>query len=609
MSNAAEFSRVVDIPMAVPAGRAVVFLDGRPCDFLEVIEIVRGGYPEFGWSLLRYNPSLSRGSQAVQEDWMDKAKASMGRTVSVCRFYDGGVGVCRVAKLKLFEGMVERIERHIDDEGEKVEIVARDAAARLDRITVYGRRVVGGGQSVHLAGAETVFNEDNSPNASGNPAEHRGRTYRMFAADEREGVYWNCAEAAGYLLGEYVVGEMPGWPSGEELGALMGDVVLEELDVEGKSLLDALRAVCGQASVEFMFVPAEAGEGAVERIVFYRFGQGRVVELDCQPEGEAFGLAATNVVSIRGEQDVWPVTHRFVGKGAARQFEGTFDLVKAWKLAGEGKTRTEYSPSTSGDFDSVRDVYRRWCLNEAGDYTGSPYERGEVFDFTAVFETDEYAVRRRRFLKALTRGDDGESLGYYLEVSYDSGIVWEEYAGGFDVLADECGVWLNDDGFADAVWDGAVAGTLRFRMTATVESDERLMISVADGPTKSVAEVVDHVFDVDSRFMYRKVSGGSIFYNSGNADEVDDSEALHGYVRSACRRNGSVIETIEAATAVLAVHYRPGDRVVSSADGRDIIGAGRDSRSVFRIDRVVMDFERQQTNLKVLRSRGVYDNG
>ena len=612
MSNAAEFSRVVDVPMAVPAGRAVVFLDGRPCDFLEVIEIVRSGYPKFGWSRLRYNSSLCHDSQAVQEDWLDKAKASMGRNITVCRFYDGGVGVCHMAQLKLFEGTVEQIERRVDDKGEKVEIVARDASARLDRVTVYGRRVVGVGQSVHLAGAETIFNEDDGPNASKNRADRRGRTYRMFAEDQRESVYWSCAEAVGYLLSEYVVGEMPGGPGGtglEELDALMGDVVLDELDVEGKSLLDALRAVCEQAGIEFMFVPTEVGDGAGERIVFYRPGQGRAVELDCQPEGETFGLAATNVVNVRGQQDIWPVTHRFVGKGAAKQFEGTFDLVKAWEPSDEGKARTEYSPSTSGDFDSVREVYRRWCLNEAGDYTPLPYERGALFDFTMLFETEEYAVRRRRFLKALTRGDDGESLGYYLEASYDNGVVWQEYADGFDVLSDECGVWLSDDGFADAVWNAAVAGTLRFRMTATVESDERLMVSVADGPTKSVTEVIDHIFDVDSQFMYRKVSGGSIFYNSSDADEVDDSEALHGYVRGVCRRNGSVIETIDVATSVLAVHYQPGDRVVSSADGRDIIGVGRDSRSVFWIDVVMMNFEKQQTNLKVLRSRGVYGNG
>ena len=173
------------------------------------------------------------------------------------------------------------------------------------------------------------------------------------------------------------------------------------------------------------------------------------------------------------------------------------------------------------------------------------------------------------------------------------------------MLDDECGIWLSGDDPGDSWWNAAVAGTLQFRITATVESDERLTISVADGPVGSVVPVVDHVLDVDGRFAYRKVSGESLFYNAGGADEVDDIEALHGYVRRLCENHVAIIERIEVVTPLAATHYRVGDRVVTSPDGRDIMGVRDDDRSLFRIDGITVDFQKQETRLSVLRSRSI----
>jgi hypothetical protein len=86
---------------------------------------------------------------------------------------------------------------------------------------------------------------------------------------------------------------------------------------------------------------------------------------------------------------------------------------------------------------------------------------------------------------------------------------------------------------------------------------------------------------------------------------VDNTQVLMGYVRSVAERSYEVIETIDVETPIVATHYEVGDRVIPSPDSRNIIGIRSDNRSIFWIDRVSMDFEKQSTNLKVLRRRGL----
>ena len=148
----------------------------------------------------------------------------------------------------------------------------------------------------------------------------------------------------------------------------------------------------------------------------------------------------------------------------------------------------------------------------------------------------------------------------------------------------------------------------RSRAKEPLKTDERLNVVVNHGPVGSATEVVEHLVTLPRRFEYRKVSGKSIFHKStaenvGTADESDDVGALMDCVRREAQKARTVIETIEVRTPFIAMHYEPGDRVVSGPDGRDILGSRRDSRSMFWIGRVVMDLEKQSTKIKVLRRR------
>ncbi len=602
MSNRVDYFAAEETALSVPAGRCVVYVDGMLCPYLEVIEIVRASEPGYGLARLSYNPALWADGERVTIERIETV-AAIGREVSIVALYNARMGITAIRSVKVFAGRIEEIETAISGDCESVELIARDFSARLGRISVYGQRVLcGGGLTMRLDGYETVFNRDGLPNASKAPIQHEGKWYRVFEVDDTKATWWSRAAAVVYLLGEHLVGGQLGVGDVEQIEGIFEIRLLGELDVNGMSLLDALEKCCEQTGVRFRFEPCQAEGGPAERIVFYRPGAGRRVELNHQRAGERFSIGRTNICRLDSSRGCYPVTHRHIGMGGWKVYEATFDLVKAWDSSLEGGPQSDYSPSTNPDFDAVRNVYRKWCLNEAGDYAGTP------FDFGSIFERATYLQRRRMFLKALSTDSQGESLGYYLEVSYDDGATWQEYADSFDVLDDECGVWLSSDVLSAEVWTATGAGTLKFRITASVASDERLTVVVADGPVNSAAEVVDHVLDLSGRFEFGKVSGKSIFHKStssdiGEPDEVDNSKSLHGYVRNLCETQEDGIETIDVETPILGLYYNCGDGVTCSPDSRDVLGVRRDNRSVFWIEQVAIDFQKQHTKLHILRRR------
>ena len=167
----------------------------------------------------------------------------------------------------------------------------------------------------------------------------------------------------------------------------------------------------------------------------------------------------------------------------------------AHRLEGELRMRTlaEHNPHGGGNTYALERALEEdmlltsvgWANSyymSAGDYTDEPFNQGAPYDFSKVFEGARYAPRRRRFWPALSKAAHGRSLGYCLEVSYDAGLHWCPYVHPFNNLVTECGVWLSADQLDVDTWVAALKGALKFRITASVVSDERLTCIVADGP-------------------------------------------------------------------------------------------------------------------------------
>ena len=585
MSNRIDFYQADRTSLTVGALRPVVFINGCLCDDIEVTEIVRGEMGEYGWAKLR----LLGGGWG--ELYLDESTPMprVGRSVDIVSVYPGDAEG-QVCAMGLFSGQIEYIEGELGGTN-VVEVVARDISARLSRIRVGGRRVESSQGSVRVNALGLVFGENASPDI----ITRDGKTSRVFAAEDGTSKVWTCGEAVEYLLAEFIPFGMLEVGLVAHIDAIMSETVCDGIDVEGLTLLDAMEKVCLAANVKFHFVSRCGMAGSVQGIVFYRPGAERCVELDMQRTGEVLSSSRTQVAKFKLKGDVWPLTRRYTAMGELKQFEATFEMIKAWDNSLEGKTQAEYAREHA-EFDLVRDVYRKWCLNEAGDYLGG------VYDFSKIFGDGEYVRQRRRFLDCISFDDDGNSYGVYVEVSYDSGVTWQVFDGPVDNFSDQCGIWVSDPELGNDYFTAADGGQLCLRVTATVVSDERIICTVADGPVDSSAQVVDVLVKADGTYRYEGISGRSIFYRDGAG--VDDSERLMDAVRHAANSDDKTVEEIEVSAPILRIGYQPGDHVVSAAQGRDVFGGLRDGRSEFVIERVAMDVEMQQTQLKIARRRG-----
>ncbi|MEJ2702427.1 MAG: hypothetical protein P8Z79_08290 [Sedimentisphaerales bacterium] len=608
MSNKIDFHQSEQTSLALPAASVSILLDGMPCPDLELIEIIRSGWPDFSRARLAYNPAAYPGGGVTAAEDVE-SKFAMGKAICIRQYYNGVPPGVAAFSFPIFHGHIERINTSFSAKGERVEITPEDLGTTLKRISVHGRRLVKTSDScVFLAGLDTIFNPDGEANASTEPMPINGKSYTVFCADPSQSKLWSYAEVIDYLLCEYL---LPGQflrPTLGQMRTLTENQIVRDLDVTELNLAEALHRCCERIGLKFKFVPTLGSAGPDQAIVFYKSDTGRIIELNCQAPGEQLSSSRTNVATLQSTRNRYPVTHKYIGQGDFKVFEATFDLVKAWDPGLESTNYDTFSPLTNPDFYQVKDVYRKWCLNEAGRYCGEPYNQGDAFDFSKIFQSSDFAPRRRRFQPALTTDALGQSLGYFLQVSYDSGQTWWQYLYAFNILSDECGVWLSSDQLDTTTWDAAQQGSLQFRITASVVSNERLTAIVADGPLYSTAPVVEHVIAQPSQFKYRKVSDQSIFVATTHAtlgppDEVDDFDALHQFVRHTAERSSEAIETFDVETPSLMFDCHVGDRVTTSPESRDLLACKSDNRSTSRIERVRMDFQRQCTDLRIVRRR------
>jgi len=174
MSNRIDFFQSAQTELAVAAATTSILVDGQLCPWLELIEIVRDGWPAFSWARLAYNPTAYPKARLTTAEEIETILA-IGQTICVQQVYNGAAPGASACSFPIFAGRIEGIKTNLASNGEMVEIVARDFSANLKYITVYGQWVDNSdGSILFLPGADTVFNEDGKANATSNPIDHNG---------------------------------------------------------------------------------------------------------------------------------------------------------------------------------------------------------------------------------------------------------------------------------------------------------------------------------------------------------------------------------------------------------------------------------------------------
>jgi len=190
-------------------------------------------------------------------------------------------------------------------------------------------------------------------------------------------------------------------------------------------------------------------------------------------------------------------------RAAAKAAALTAAQVRA--LAGDPSAHAWFRSyhARGGEFRANRDVGRRWVLNEDGALDPARYNRNAPFDAYERFDPaglivdpmlreQFWSARQRRLLPipgepwGLTPGD------VRVELSFDGGAIWSVLPRGYRVLAERAGIWIDADNPLDVappngdpdtinLWHALIDQTLRVRVTAGFESDERPVILASDG--------------------------------------------------------------------------------------------------------------------------------
>ncbi len=575
------------------AKRLGVFIEGQLCNFLEVAKIIRQGYPHISFAQL----AVSKGITPVEITHM----AGMGRPIEIYESLQNTDGSDVLKSRCIFTGTIEGMESRFDNKHWNMELTAKDFGAALDRRMIRGQRRSDEVNGPFLDEAvRCIFNQNDQPNRARDRIWHDGKNYYPFAGPEEKSQWWTAAQAVEYLLCEYVLyGELvcdAAW----KMEQWCGDMILYDLNVTSTSAFEAIGKICRLCGIGFYLAPSGNDIGPRQRIVFYQPGGEGSAELFIPGRDDNPELSETCIVSVRRRQDFHPVVQAFTGVGEIREYEATFELQPGWDDSLEGLDATYYKRSAI-NFESVQDVYRKWVLNEAGDYVQPGY------DLSPIFGTADYRKIRRRFYKSLTLNDKGESEGICLEVSYD-GITWHRYADSYRVLSGECGVWLSSYAISGEIWQAWFDGTLRFRVTAVIRGDNRLRGRYEDGPAHSCAPVLEHTVRLPRKFAYRIVTPQSRFYDevlagTRESEQTDDQAPLDQYLRQYGRSHRYVFEKTQVETALPCAGFWPGQRILACPDGRNLLELLDDDQSRVWIEKAVIDMQKQKTVLDLLRSR------
>jgi hypothetical protein len=164
---------------------------------------------------------------------------------------------------------------------------------------------------------------------------------------------------------------------------------------------------------------------------------------------------------------------------------------------------------------------------------------------------------------------------------------------------------LNGDKLEEEIFNAAISNLLRVRITASVVSDQRLIVSCADGPLESTCPVNEHILKLPGRYSYNKVCSESVFSgtDAGIAGSIDDTQWLYSALRDMAGGRRQTVETINVKTPFLEYGYRVGDIIEASPDGSDIMDLRYEAAGAIGIDKVQMDFKRQCTHIKITRMK------
>ena len=465
-----------------------------------------------------------------------------------------------------------------------------------------------------LTGRRIIFNADGRPNRDPDLLKLTKYDCEVpIFADPDNAVPWTARDMVRFLLcppNNFAYDYLP-IPDPLALTGLSHgdfDAVLNHIVVDGLNTVEALDLIC--RNIGFSFREDYDNSDNVS-LVFFKSGAASgysrssssiiLHSLHAPAVGESVSTAVSQgkklLWSAVLSRDIAAIVNKPWGLGAPHRFEFTAELVPAWLDSElvpdtadgnanlfiiDADLQKETNPNSKNYYkyyhirgnSFLRDVGRRWALNESGRYSLAPYARGMPFDFSTVIDSKyivDAAGRRlfapfnRRLLPCLTIEKDSlNSIGIKVEFSFDGGAAWQVLPAAISSLDDQCGIYIADPNLAEMVeqTNTVVSGGVldgvqlnyftslcndklnarsfelgqwrtRCRVTASVQLDRRLARLTT--PTTAYGSPFHQrrAFDFSDRYEIAKRTAASIFHGGSlSADESDSTSVFDEHLDS-----------------------------------------------------------------------------
>ena len=384
------------------------------------------------------------------------------------------------------------------------------------------------------------------------------------------------------------------------------DKVLHHIVIDGLNSTEITELVCKH--IGWSFRQADIAEPGPPWFEFFKVGKALGYNRTSEQRTILHNLYSPepneniNDAVSRGEKLVWAATfqkditsliNQPIGQGAPDCFEITAELVPAWP-------DTDLSPETGNDLfltqaqiqdltnpnsknyfkyyhvqgnSFLRNIGRKWALNEAGDYTGAVYDRGLPFSFETVIPDKyvfkemfnswginylkrQYAPFRRNLLSCLTLDKESlNSVGIKVEFSFNGGQSWQIIPARISSLKDEAGIYIEEENLAEMLdqnsgtieggdldgvelnyWTSLCDDKLnersfkdgdwktRVRVTASIQMDQRLMDYSKRQPSSGSPFNHAAIYDFSGKYGITQRTQSSSFITSGlPAFDVDST--------------------------------------------------------------------------------------
>jgi hypothetical protein len=233
--------------------------------------------------------------------------------------------------------------------------------------------------------------------------------------------------------------------------------------------------------------------------------------------------------------------------GSSERIEFTAECVRTWS-AGQDTLTAEQLRASVDNFEEVENVYRKWVIDTAGDYTTTrPENATKRFKLDTLFGYPDQVPGRRKLGPTLTVGADGAPVGnvqgVYVEYSnplYTEGGTEPEWLPidnwGCVLMEKEAGVYFRGEWVPEEILRQGVDA--KIRITATLDSDLRLFSDSQKEPTSPNGDDVWLALDMSDRFLHQSMAivgdYKSRFYDDvlagvREANTTDDSDTIQEF--------------------------------------------------------------------------------